>query len=151
MLAPCAWLTDNAVLGSLIPQARSRLVFKWRKGMVDCCRAGNLPCGDDRLEYIRVRATARFAGRPPVRDGNAGALHHTLKAVIDGLTPEKRRKVKGVVKISPGWGLIKDDDDRHIESSSIVIGEPLPVTVDQDHPGFLIVQITELPRPGALF
>ena len=151
LIAPCAWLTDNAVLGRLSNQERARLVRKWRKAMADCCEAGGLPNGDNRLDWIRVRATTRFLNHPPIRDDNAGALHHTLKAVIDGLAPEKRRTVKGEVRISPGWGLIPDDSDRYLESSSIVIGEPLPSTVMAGHPGLLIVQITELKRATALF
>lgn len=149
LLAPCPWITDNDVLGKLHKYARARLVRTWRKTMVDCCRAGNLPCGDQRLDRIRVEGSARFRGRPPVRDGNAGSLHHTLKAVIDGLTPP--RTYGKSKQPSPGWGLIRDDSDKHLESSSIRIGEPLPKTVIADHPGLLVVTITELVPVNALF
>jgi len=150
-LAPCPWLTANTLNGPNDMHARARLVRKWRRCACDSCQAGNLPCGDARLDYIRVAMTARFRGRPPVRDGNAGNLDPTKKAVLDGLGPARTRQVNGVTRTSPGWGLIPDDSDKHIESSAITIGEPLPKTVIPDHPGLLTVTITELVRAGALF
>lgn len=151
LMAPCVWLTANTLNGPNDGPARSRAIRLWRKAMCDCCRAGNLPCGDQRLDLIRVRMTARFRGRPPVRDGNAGNLDPTKKAVLDGLGPERNRMWKGELRKFAGWGLIPDDSDKHLESASIVVGEPLPPTVIADHPGLLIVTITELAKPDALF
>lgn len=148
LLAPCEWICANRDTAHQW-QSRSRLVRKWRQAVVDCCRAGGLPCGDQRLDYIRVRMTARFRGRPPVRDGNAGNLDPTKKAVLDGLGPPRRYGKNP--RPSPGYGLIRDDSDKHVQSASIVLGEPLPRTVIADHPGLLIVTIRELKPANSLF
>ena len=151
-LAPCAWLTSNRLNGPNDIPERARLVRKWRADIVAACRDGGLPTGEARLDYVRVRMTARFRGRPPVRDGNAGNLDPTKKAVVDGLGPARSRRMPdGTVRVAAGWGLIRDDSDKHIESSSIVLGEPLPDTVMPGHPGLLIVEITELIRQDQLF
>lgn len=151
IMAPGVWLTANTLNGPNDGPARTRAIRKWREAMYDCCRTGGLPCGDQRLDYIRVRMTARFRGRPPVRDGNAGNLDPTKKAVLDGLGPSRTRKWKGEWRTAPGWGLIPDDSDKHLESASIVLGEPLPQTVIADHPGLLIVTIRELKPANSLF
>lgn len=152
LVAPCPWLTSNTLNGPADIPIRSRRVAKWRKTMCDCCGGSEpLPTGGQRLDYIRVQMVARFLGRPPVRDGNAGNLDPTKKAVLDGLGPARTRKVNGTVRTYPGWGLIPDDSDKHIESAVITIGAPLPSTVMPGHPGLLVVTITELLRADALF
>jgi hypothetical protein len=152
LLAPCPWLTSNTFNGPGDMHGRARLVRKWRQGIVESCRSGKLPTGDTRLDYISVLMTARFRGRPPVRDGNAGNLDPTKKAVLDGLGPSRTRKSSdGTRRTSPGWGLIPDDSDKHVASAAIVLGEPLPATVIRDHPGLLIVRITELIKQDTLF
>lgn len=147
LLAPCDWLTDNTLNGPNDGPIRARLTRKWRQAMCDCCRAGNLPCGDNRLQLIDIAAVARFRGRPPVHDRNN--LRRTLKAVVDGLTPPRRYGKNP--KPSPGYGLIPDDRDRYVASETITIGEPLPKTVIADHPGLLIVTIRELKPANSLF
>ena len=69
----------------------------------------------------------------------------------DGLIPERWMTVKGQRIHIPGYGLIPDDKDHHLESSIITIGEPLPKTVAAGHPGLLKVTITELIRTDRLF
>lgn len=149
LLAPGVWLTANTLNGAHDGPARARAIRAWRQAIVEACRAGHLPSGEQRLDYIRVQMSARFRGRPPVRDGNAGNLDPTKKAVLDGLCPPRRYGRNP--RPSPGYGLIPDDRDKHVESASIVLGEPLPRAVIADHPGLLIVTITELKPANSLF
>jgi hypothetical protein len=149
LLAPDEWITSNKINGSWDRYKTARLTKAWRSASRSACANGALPHGLRRLDMIRIVAVARFRGRAPVRDRNN--LEPTLKAVVDGLTPERTIHRKGRTIDVPGWGLIPDDSDKHVESARISIGDPLPPSVVQGHPGFLIVTITELVRADALF
>jgi len=149
ILAPCEWLTANKINDTWNRYARSRLTRQWRQAIVDSCRQGQLPTGEHRLDLIQVEAIARFRGRPPVRDSEN--LRPTLKAAIDGLTPERYLSRKESRIPVPGWGLIPDDSDKHLARADIRVGEPLPKTVIADHPGLLIITITELAPANSLF
>lgn len=149
LLAPCEWITKNKVNDQWDRYKVAKLTKTWRQSMVSACANGGLPHGDNRLDYIRIEAEARFRGRAAVRDRNN--LEPTLSAIQDGLTPAKVLTRKGRRIPIPGWGLIPDDSDKHVELSRIWVGEPLPITVVVSHPGFLIVTITELVRAGVLF
>lgn len=146
IMAPCEWICANRDTAHQW-QSRSRLVRKWRQAVVDCCRAGDLPCGDNRLALIDVSAIARFRGKPPVHD--SGNLRPTLKAVVDGLCPPRRYGRSK--RPAPGYGLIPDDRDKYVANDTIRLGERLPNTVIADHPGLLIVTIRELKPANTLF
>lgn len=118
--APDAWLTAN------LPKAwraRSVLTAAWRRASYQMAQAGKLPTG---LVRVRIEPTARFvAGRAPVRD--IPNLAPTIKACVDGLGPQDRGKTAaGTPWIAPGYGLVPDDDDKHVELAQTVVGEPLP-------------------------
>lgn len=140
---------QNKVNGEWDRYKVARLTRKWRQAMVSACASGDLPRGDSRLDEIRIEAEARFRGRPPVTDRNN--LEPTLSAVQDALTPAKVMVRKGRRIDIPGWGLIPDDKDKHVQSSTITVGEPLPKTVIAEHPGMLTVTITELIKADVLF
>jgi len=148
ILAPCDWLLANRN-SAHNRYSRSKLTRQWRQAVEDCCRLGGLPNGNNRLELITVEAAARFRGRPPVRDRNN--LEPTLKACVDGMTPEKFITRDGRRIRVPGWGLIPDDSDKHIAKAAIAVGAPLPKTVQADHPGLLIITIRELASANSLF
>lgn len=92
IMAPCEWILANRN-SAHHRYTRSRLTRKWRQAVVDCCKTGGLPNGDNRLELIDVAAIARFRGRAPVIDREN--LRPTLKAAIDGLTPAKKIRREG--------------------------------------------------------
>ncbi len=147
-MAPCAWILANRN-SAHERYSRSSLVRGWRRAMVDCCSCGDvvLPCGEDRLDLIAIDATARFRGRAPVRDSDN--LGPTLKAVKDALAVPRRH---GKHPPAAGYGLIPEDSDKHVAHAEIRIGEPLPRSVWEGHPGLLIVRITELiPANARLF
>lgn len=149
IMAPCEWILANRN-SAHHRYTRSRLTRKWRQAVVDCCKTGGLPNGDNRLELIDVAAIARFRGRAPVIDREN--LRPTLKAAIDGLTPAKKIRREGHTIHVPGWGLIPDDNDEHLAAGTdIRIGDPLPKFVWEGHPGLLIITITELIPANALF
>jgi hypothetical protein len=147
ILAPGPWISANGRYGRF---ERVRLTLSWRSAIEECCRTSNLPHGPGQwLDYFSIDGVARFRGRAPVRDRDN--LQPTLKAAIDGLTPERRVTRNGIPRRVPGWGLIPDDSDKHMAHASITIGEALQRTTQADHPGLLYLTITELARPGALF
>ena len=147
-LAPCEWILANRN-SAHNRFTRSKLTRQWRKAVVDCCREGDLPHGDTRLDLIKVAAVARFAGRAPVRDSEN--LRPTLKACVDGLTPSRLYRREGSETRVPGWGLIPDDNDRHLAAADIRLGEPLPTFVRGQHPGLITITITELIQANSLF
>lgn len=147
IMAPCEWLTANKLNGRWDKYKRAKLTRTWRQTIVDCCRTGGLPNGGDRLELVSIAAVARFRGRPPVRDSEN--LRPTLKAAIDGLTPARRYGKSE--REAPGYGLIPDDNDKHLAWATIRLGDPLPKTVQANHPGLLVITITELAPANSLF
>lgn len=140
VLAPCAWITANQLNNRHTRHTRSTLTRQWREAVVEWSKHAKLPTG---LDCVRVDAVARFLGRAPVRDRDN--LRPTLKAVIDGLTPQRVWARKGKWYVSPGYGLIPDDNDRHLAGSDIRIGDPLR-TSPPGHPGLLLLTITEVIR-----
>lgn len=129
--APCAWLTANSRMHRM---AEAKLIKQWRLAACLAARWAKLPTG---LDKVRIDAVAHFRGRAPVRDSDN--LRPTLKAVIDGLGPQRLNK-RGVV---PGHGLIADDDDKHLDGPYLTIGEKLPA-LTYGRPGELVLTITEV-------
>lgn len=119
--APCEWITANQLNNRHSRFSRSRLTLAWRTAACRLAAAANLPTG---LDYVRIDAVAHFRGRAPVRDRDN--LRPTVKACIDGLTPARTFTRKGTIYHSPGYGLIPDDNDRHLAGTDITIGERLP-------------------------
>src|SRR5262249_54533101 len=117
---------------------RAELVQLWRGATVDRARLARLPRD---LGRIRVEPTAHFRGRPPVRDSSN--LEPTLKACIDGLGPSRILQRKGRRIPVPGYGLIPDDDDAHLELERLKIGAPLEYK-PYANAGELVLLITDL-------
>lgn len=131
VVAPCEWLTANMILGELDKYARARIVKAWRQATYVAAFDARLPTGLDR---VRIEVEARFRGRPPVRDRSN--LDPTIKACVDGLGPARGR--------SAGWGLIPDDDDKHLDGPHLTIGPPLPLDGHRSK-GLLNITIKEIP------
>lgn len=139
--APCAWLTANQLNNRHNRFSRSSITKSWRTAGYHAAKAARLPTG---LACIEVLGVARFLGRAPVRDRDN--LRPTLKAVIDGFGPARTWTRKGATYHSPGYGLIADDDDKHLLRSDIRIGDPLPRHTHPGHLGLLMLTIQEIPR-----
>lgn len=107
------WLTANPK-STADRYGRSGVVKDWRVSTVFACKAAKLPTGLD--VPVTIHAVCYYTGRAPVRDNLN--LAPTLKAIVDGMTVERRfsRKYRGTVRhyVSPGYGLLVDDDDRHV-------------------------------------
>jgi hypothetical protein len=104
--APCAWLTANVERHY---QSRATKVRKWREAVVDVCAIAQLPHG---VTPVRIAAAVRYAGRRPVRDRLN--LAPTIKACVDALTPARTFTRGGKTYVTAGYGLLPDDDDRHV-------------------------------------
>ena len=137
IVAPDVWLTANKPSGK---PARTRLIKAWRTAAFQAARAARLPKGLDR---VHIEPVAHFRGRArPVKE--APNLSSTIKAVIDGLGREQRGKNHdGVPWIAVGYGLVVDDNDKHVDLAQTVIGEPLPAKVYGSH-GELVLLIREV-------
>lgn len=109
--APCEWLTANKITGTYNRHARTKITAAWRAAAADTAWIAKLPTG---LDYVRIDAECWFpaTGRLPVRDRDN--LRPTLKAAIDGLGPQTQRVRKGVLSVSPGYGLVVDDSDARL-------------------------------------
>lgn len=117
--APDVWLTANKPKSRY---ERSRLAAAWRLAAYVHAQSAKLPKG---LDEVHIRPIARFPlGKSPVRD--APNLSSTVKAAVDGLGPQDRGKsAAGTPWIAPGYGLVPDDNDKHVTLEQVRIGEPL--------------------------
>lgn len=135
--APAEWLTANKLNNSWSKWKRAELTRQWRGATVNYATQARLPRG---LGRVRVDAVAQFWGPPPVRDRKN--LEPTMKAVVDGLGPSRTMKRGNKITHSPGYGLIDDDDDIHLEDSTLVIGESLGPAKPYGPTGRLTLTIT---------
>jgi hypothetical protein len=108
--APCDWLTANIERHRF---KRSKLVRQWREAVKTACKAGKLPFG---VTGVDIACTVYYSGRRPVRDKLN--LAPTIKACVDGLTPQavKWRNAKPIVSV--GYGFLPDDSDVHVRSTT---------------------------------
>ena len=111
--APAPWITANWITKAN-RFARSAAVKKWREAAYAAAVAAKLPTG---LTVVTIDAQCWFpaVGDLPVDDREN--LRPTVKAATDGLGRETRRTVKGRLHIAKGYGLIPDDDDKHLARS----------------------------------
>lgn len=136
--APDEWLTAN---GNEPRHVRARLVRAWRAASFLTATRAKLPRG---LARVRIEPVAHFRDgrRPPVRD--TPNLAPTVKAAVDGLgRPDRGRSPGGKTWSAPGYLLVPDDSDKHVELEAIRLGDPLPAS-PYAMPGQLVLVITEL-------
>lgn len=136
--APADWITSND-LTKMNRYRRASLVKAWRAATVNYAVQARLPQGLDR---VKIAALARFWGRPPVRD--TMNLWPTFKAVVDGLGRTSKRTVKGITHISPGYGLIPDDNNKHLIGTSLDMGPSLGAEKLYGASGILTLTITQI-------
>jgi hypothetical protein len=136
--APADWITSNG-LTRMSKWERAILVKAWRAATVNYAVQARLPQG---LGCVEIFARPRFWGKPPVRDTEN--LRPTIKACVDGLGRSVKRTIKGVVHLSPGYGLIADDDTRHLPETRLRIGEPLGPEKLYGPSGILTLTITQI-------
>ena len=109
--APAKWLSAN---GSYSRWERARHVKTWREATLVHARAARLPRG---LARVRIDAVLMF---PTRRHRDEHNFMPTLKAIVDGLGPDRSRVTKTGKHISaPGYGLIPDDTPAHLEGPYI--------------------------------
>lgn len=140
---PCKWLSLNDSRGEHWA-AKARKVEAWRKASMQAAERAGLPTG---LARVRVDAEFRFVD---ARDRDNDNRTGTMKPVIDGLAaprPITRGKRKG--QMSPGYGLVADDNTSHIEYAH-VIGAPIPRATPRGVDGLLTLTITVLDRGAAV-
>lgn len=141
--APCEWPTSNK-RERMHRMAFARLVKQWREAAYLAAVAAKLPKG---LARVRIDGVARFRGHPAARDRLN--LAPVVKAAVDGLGPQRVRKTRnrktGALKIhtAVGYGLVPDDDDKHVDGPYPTIGDPLPKAA-YGPSGVLVLTITEL-------
>lgn len=102
------WLTANRA-------SRYRYGARdWRHSTMVACQKARLPKG---ITPVRLHAICWYASpRAPVRDNQN--LAPTLKAIVDGLTPTVISTRAGKPHTRGGYGLIPDDSDRHVLSTT---------------------------------
>ena len=99
---------------------RARNVKKWREATVMFARVARLPKG---LQRVRIEAVLTFDTR---RHRDEHNYTPTLKAIVDGLGPDKSRITKtGKLISAPGHGLIPDDTPAHLIGPHIRISDVL--------------------------
>lgn len=114
--APAPWLTANIERHHY---KRSKLVRQWREATRDACLTARLPTGI--TGPVTVHASVRYQGnRAPVRDRLN--LAPTIKALVDALTPSRTFTRAGKTYVTAGFGLLRDDSDRHIAQTTWVMG-----------------------------
>lgn len=104
-------------------RVRQSLTESWRGALYVHAKAAKLPCG---LGRIRLDFLLRFPDARTDRD----ALNYyglAVKPAVDGLGPEftqviKRGKRAGEVSHQPGYGLIPDDTQAHLDGPHIALG-----------------------------
>lgn len=113
--APLAgWLTANPRHAGGAWQGRARLIRAWRQATANACLGARMPQG---VTPVSITATAYYIGRTaPVRDRLN--LAPTMKAIVDGLGPPREFTRKGKLHVSPGYGFLPDDSDRHVRDTS---------------------------------
>lgn len=134
--APAKWLTANQII-RMNKWERAELVRAWRGATVNYAAQARLPRG---LSRVKVDAVAQFWGRPPARDTEN--LRPTLKACVDGLGQMTKRTMGQQTMISPGYGLIADDDRAHLGEVRLVMGESLGPAKPYGPTGILTLTIT---------
>lgn len=123
------WLTANP-RSTADRYGRARTIKAWRYAASTTARAAKLPTG---ITPVTIHAIVCHTGRPPVRDRLN--LSPTIKALVDGLTPERivvrRDRATGQQKryLTPGYGFLPDDSDRHVlattwELQQLPAGQP---------------------------
>lgn len=106
------WLTANP-RSTTDRYGRSKLIRDWRWHTAIACREARLPKG---ITPVTIHADVWYVGARPVRDRLN--LAPTIKACVDGLSPEKEWTRGGKAHRSPGYGVIPDDSDRHVLSTT---------------------------------
>lgn len=125
---PLSMNDSGATRGAMF--AKARKITKIRGDVVNLARQAGLPKGID-------RAAITLHYRP--RDNRARDsvnLAPTLKAVVDGLTPQKIVKTKKGFNVHPGYGFVVDDSTRHVSTP-----EPIIHPAERGLPGALWLEI----------
>lgn len=128
--APARFLSLNNTRGHWTTRAEPARL--WREATYWLAVQAKLPRG---LSKVHIHATFHFTDR---RKRDKDNLAPTLKPIIDALTPERRRIVKGKLKVSKGYGLMPDDTPEYL-TLDWTIGDPVTTNV-----GIVELHITEL-------
>lgn len=125
---PLSMNDSGATRGAMF--AKARKITEIRRTVVTLAIATKLPKGVD-------RATITLHYRP--RDNkprDSVNLAPTLKAAVDGLTPQKIVTTKRGFNVHPGYGFVVDDSTRHVSTP-----EPIIHPAERGLPGALWLEI----------
>ncbi|MGY4098067.1 hypothetical protein ACW2Q0_00645 [Nocardia sp. R16R-3T] len=111
--------------------AKSRKIAQIRRDVVTLARKARLPKG---IAYAVITLHYRPRDNRPRDSVN---LAPTLKAVVDGLTPQKAVTTKRGFNVHPGYGFVPDDSTRHVSTPESVIHP-----AERGRPGALWLEIT---------
>ena len=107
-VAAHGWLTSNNREGH--PIAQSRRVKAFRRAAADAGRKAGLPVG---VSGVSLHFDCSYVTAiAPVRDRLN--LEPTIKALVDGLGPERGFLRQGRSNWVPGCGFLVDDSDKHV-------------------------------------
>lgn len=110
-VAAHGWLTSN---NHEERYGQAKRVRAYRKAAADAGRRAGLPMGVSGV-YLHYRCVY-VTPKSPVRDRLN--LEPTIKALTDGLGPERGWLRQGRRQWSPGCGFLVDDSDRHVLGTS---------------------------------
>ncbi|MBF5002362.1 hypothetical protein IRT45_35180 [Nocardia sp. BSTN01] len=126
---PLSMNDSGATRGAVF--AKAGKITEIRLIMIGLARKAKLPKGVE-------RATITLHYRP--RDNRARDsinLAPTVKAIVDGLTPQKVVKTKKGFNVHPGYGFVVDDNTRHVSTPETIIHP-----AERGKPGALWLEIT---------
>lgn len=106
------WLTANPK-STADRYGRAETIRNWRWATAISCRSAKLPQG---ITPVTIHADVFWVGNRPVRDKLN--LAPTIKAIVDGLCPEREWTRNGRAHRSPGYGLLPDDSDKHVHATT---------------------------------
>jgi len=104
----CEWLTANP-RSTTNRYGRSRIIRDWRQAVVAACTQARLPRG---VSPVTIDVMINYVGHRPVRD--TPNIFPTVKAIVDGLVPIRVWTRAGRRHITPGYGFLPDDSDKHV-------------------------------------
>ncbi|MFI5542033.1 hypothetical protein ACIA5H_37290, partial [Nocardia sp. NPDC051900] len=111
--------------------ARARKIADIRRDMVTLARKAGLPKG---VRYATITLHYRPRDNTPRDTVN---LAPTVKALVDGLTPQKVVPTKRGFNVHAGYGFVPDDSTRHVSTPESVIHR-----AERGKPGAMWLELT---------
>jgi hypothetical protein len=132
--APAVMYTENTTKSHWVT---SPAVKAWREASFVYAQQARLPKG---LGRVRIDVQLHFTD---TRERDALNLHkYVVKPLVDGLSRSRTVKTKKGFRVEVGYGLVPDDNPRHVDGPYPTIGAKVDKKV---HPlGLAVVTIADL-------